>query len=136
MATTPQFSTAPNIGMQRLTAASMARDTIVPAPGDLVFTAGANGSRIDRVDVMASAAEGGAAAARVTRLWLFDGTTARLLRELELPAVTPSATVKGAQQTVYFTNGLVLPAGWTLRATLSVAGANDAVTVIAYGGDY
>lgn len=136
MATTPQFSTTPKIGMVRLTAASAARDTIVPAAGDLVFTAGANGARIDRVDVLPSAAEGGAAAARVVRLWLYDGTTARLLAEVEMAAGTPSATVKGVAQTVSFSNGLVLPTGWTLRATMSVAGASDAVTVIAHGGDY
>lgn len=136
MATTPSFSATPKVGMQRLTAASAARDTIAPAAADLVFTAGANGSRIDRVDLIASGPEGGASAARVCRLWLYDGTTARLLREVEFPAQTPSSTVKGTQQTVNFINGVVIPTGWTLRATLSVAGANDAVTVIAHGGDY
>ena len=109
----------------------------MPAAADLLFTAGANGSRVDRVDVLGSAAEGGAAAARVVRLWCYDGALdPRLFKEVELAAVTPSGTVKGGAATVYFINGLVLPTGWTLRATLSVAGANDAVSLTAHGGDY
>lgn len=136
MATTPQFSVTPKIGALRITAASSARDTLVAAAGNLAFTAGANGSRIDRVDVLGSAAEGGASAARVVRLWIYDGVTAFLAAEVEMPAITPSATLKGTQQTVLFTNGLVLPTGYTLRATLSVAGGSDAVNVITHGGDY
>lgn len=133
MATTPQFTTTPKIGALRIAGATATRDGLAPAAGDLVFTAGANGSRIDRVDVIDSVTPAGVGAARVVRLWLYDGTTARLLQEVELAAATSSATVKGTAQTLYFTNGLVLPTGWTLRATCSVA---DGTNVIAHGGDY
>lgn len=132
MSTTANFTTTPRIGMLRIAAGTATRDGLAAAAGDLVFTAGANGSRIDRVELIDSDAVG-ASAARVVRLWLYDGTTARLLREVEMGAATSSATAKGAQQTVYFINGVVLPTGWTLRATSSTAGA---INVIALGGDY
>lgn len=133
MATTPQFTVTPKIGALRIAAATNTRDGLAPAASDLVFTAGANGSRIDRVDVIDSTTPAGAGAARVVRLWVYDGTTARLLAEVELPAATSSATVKGAAQVVYFSNGVVLPTGWTLRATCSTT---DGTNVIAHGGDY
>lgn len=138
MATTPTFAATPKIGLLQLSAATTGRDTITPAAGNLVFTAGTNGSRIDRVDVVGAALVGGSApSANVVRLWVYDGVTVLLLREVEVPATTPTASVKGFAAVVEFPNGLVLANGSTLRATVhTYAGAQDKFNVIAHGADY
>lgn len=138
MATTPTFAATPNVGMKQIGVATAGRDTFAPLAGDLILTAGANGSRIDRVDVIgAGLVGGGAPSANVVRLWLYDGATALLLREIEVPATTPTATAKGFAASIEFPNGRILPNGWTLRATVhTYAGAQDKFNVIAQGADY
>jgi hypothetical protein len=134
MATTPQFSTTPKVGMLQNPTQSSARNTITPGAGDLVFTAGANGSRIDRVDVINADAEASAPPANVVRLWIYDGTNARLVHEVEMPANSPATTVKGYKETVTFINGLILPTGYTMRATRALG--TSSYNVIAHGADY
>jgi hypothetical protein len=138
MATTPTFAATPNVGMKQIAVATTARDTYTPISGDLVFTAGASGSRIDRVDVVSAALVGGGApSANVVRLWLYDGTDVRLLREIEVPSTTPTASAKGFAASVEFPTGRIVPAGCTVRATLhTYAGAQDKYNVIVQGANY
>jgi len=138
MATTPTFASTPKIGLNQTAAAQTARDTFAVAGGDLVLTAGANGTRVDRVDIISAALVGGGApSANVARLWIYDGASVRLLVEVEVPSTTPTASVKGFTSAVNFPNGLILPAGYSLRATIhTYAGAPDKMNFIAHAADY
>jgi invasion protein IalB len=48
-------------------------------------------------------------------------------------AITPSSTVQAFTATVVFPNGLVLPTGYTLRASTHNA---ESCNVVAEGGNY
>lgn len=127
----PQFTASPIIGKGSL---STAETDLAGTPGDNItlVTAGINGTRID--EVVVNGATAGLQAAKVIRLWIVldSGPTWTLLYEIALAAVTQSATVAGQHASVSFSN-LVLPSGYSLRATTSVT---EATTVHALGGAY
>lgn len=110
MSTQAQYASTARTAIAQATAANTNRDgtgTIAT-----VFTAGASGSRIDDVTITAV----GTTTAGMVRLFLHDGTNARLLREVAVSAITPSGTV--AAFTASLTNlALVLQSGWSLRAS-------------------
>jgi hypothetical protein len=87
----PIYGDSVYVGMGQLTAANTARD----GTGALVQIAqgGADGSRIDMVKIMAV----GTTTAGMIRLFLSldNGTTKRLIAEIPVSAVTPSASVNG-----------------------------------------
>jgi hypothetical protein len=113
--------------MGALSAANAARDgtgTVVT-----LFTAGASGSRIDDIYIVAT----GTTTAGVIRLFLHDGTTARLLSENLVSAITPSTTIP-VWSTTLLGQGIVIPSGWSLRAT-----TNNAETfniIVTRAGDF
>jgi hypothetical protein len=129
MASTPAFAATPKAALAQVSAANTNRDgtgTIVT-----VLTAGANGTRIERVKVKAV----GATTAGMIRLYLNDGTNTRLLEEALVAAVTPSGIVETFEAEFDFSRPdqmLVLPNGWTLRASTHVA---ETFNVIAIGAD-
>lgn len=135
--TSPIFTLIPEAATANIAAANTARD----GSGTLVslFTAGANGSRIDFITFTSAQATPAASALRVCRVFLTNtaGANPRLISEVSLPAVTASNTAIGATATITFTNGLVIASGQQIRVTQSVYGsAADATDVIARGGDY
>lgn len=127
MSTQAQYASTPKTAAAQLTTANALRDgtgTVVT-----VFTAGANGSRIDDIYMTATVAT----TAGMVRLFLHDGTNTRLFREVLVSATTPSATV--AAWTTSLTNlSLVLGAGWSLRASTEKA---EAINVnVTRAGDF
>lgn len=135
--TTPIFPLTPNIGFARLSAANTARD----GSGSIttVFTAGANGSRVDQIIWTSAQATAAANSAMVGRIFVTDtsGTNPRLIGELAISAVTASNTAIGAQQIYTFVGGLVLASGQLIKVCQSVyASAADQMDVIAKGADY
>ena len=135
--TTPIFTLTPNAALANITAANTARD----GSGTLVtlFTAGANGSRVDFITFTSSQATAAASSARVQRIFLTDNTglNPRLISEVVLAAVTASTTAIGATSTVTFTNGLVIASGQIIKVTQSVyASAADGTDCLARGGNY
>jgi hypothetical protein len=122
MASNANYAATPKSALAQLSAANTNRDgtgTIVT-----VLTAGTSGSRIDDIVITATAAT----TAGMVRLFLHDGTNARLFREVPVTAITPSATVQAF--TASLPNlALVLAPGWSLRASTNNAEAfNVAVT--------
>lgn len=96
-----------------------------------VFTAGSSGSRIERVRINAA----GTTTAGVIRLYIHDGTNARLFREILVSAITPSTTVETFSAEVDCSyNGamLLLPSGYSLRVSTHNA---ETFNVFAFGGD-
>lgn len=110
MATTANYASTPRAAVAQVSTANTNRDgtgTIAT-----VFTAGSNGSRVDDIIIIAT----GTTTAGMVRLFLHDGTNARLWQEVGITAITPSATVQAF--TTQLTNiALILPNGWSIRAS-------------------
>lgn len=122
MASNANYAATPKSALAQLSAANTLRDgtgTIVT-----VLTAGTSGSRVDDIVITAT----GTTTAGMVRLFLHDGTNARLLREVPVTAITPSGTVQAF--TASLPNlALVLAPGWSLRAsTHNAESFNVAVT--------
>lgn len=129
MATTPNFSATPQAATAVISTANTNRDgtgTIAT-----VLTAGASGSRIERVCVRAT----GTTTAGMVRLFTHDGTNARLLEEIPIAAQTPSGTAPayGADLVFGDVRPLFLPTGWSLRASTNNA---ESFVVTAFGGSF
>lgn len=126
MATDPQFAATPGLEHGQVSTANTNRDgtgTIAT-----ILTAGSNGTKIEEITVQATATT----TAGMVRLYLHDGTNARLFDEFGVPAVTPSASVACWRQTRTYTN-LVLPTGWSLRASTHNA---ETFNVECFAGDF
>ena len=99
-----------------------------------------NGLRIDSIQVNACGTGITTAnAANIVGIWLWDGTIARLINEILVTAVTPSASATAAfTSTLTFTQPLNLPAAFTLYASVGVTttAAGTALQVTAFGGAY
>lgn len=116
MASSAQYAATPKTAVAQLSAANANRDgtgTIVT-----VLTAGTNGTRVDDLTIEATATT----TAGMVRLFLHDGTNARLWREIPVTAITPSATVQAFTSSLS-NIALVLQTGWSLRAATEKAEA-------------
>ena len=134
MATTPSFVSSPKIGIGTCTVAEVVRSGS-PTNTVLVYTAGASGSRIDRIDLMESSGNGHTTSVNTVSLWIYTGVAYYLFREVAmLTPPTPNAGVAGFQTSLTFPFGLNLQSGYSLRASIRVS-VGDSVNVIAYGGD-
>jgi hypothetical protein len=117
----------------------------------LVFTAGANGSRIDQVTCRFASTNGatasGTSSASLIRFWINNGaanTTATnniFFGEVAMAGTSVTALGTSALAVNYLTlptGGLNLPAGYRLYAgtTVAAGGTNIAFAVSAIGGDY
>lgn len=95
-----------------------------------VMTAGANGSAITRVDVVAP----GTTTAGMVRLFLDNGSAKFLIKEIAITAITPSASLPGfADSWTPGGDGLCLPTGWSLKASTHNA---ESFNVAAHYGNY
>ena len=132
MATSPQYIGTPKNGT--LTANLATADTLLNNPTTFitVYTAGASGSRIDRVRIKAVATT----AAGLVRLFISNdgGTNKRLLTEIAVSAITASATVPAFETEQVFSGGLVMQANSILYATTSVSQALTVIPTLA--GDF
>ena len=127
-----QYTNVAKVGLGNVTAANTNRDgtgTIVTC-----LTAGASGSRIDQIKVMARVTT----TAGMIRLYIHDGTTAWLWKEIPVQAVTPGATQVGFTKALAAGDGesidlpLVIPTGYSIRASTHNA---ESMNVIVQGGD-
>ena len=133
MATSAQYAATPKVGSALLTTA----DTSLTAPTTVgtVLTAGSSGTRIDYIDIQGVATTN----AGLINLFLFDGSTYSLWAQVPVIAVTSSTTAPAFQATLSSNVNsnimpLILPTGWSLRATTSVV--QTGIRVIAQGGDF
>jgi hypothetical protein len=129
MASQPIFFATPKNGAGDLSAANTNRD----GTGTLVdiISGGTSGTKVERVIVQAKATT----TAGFVRLFLNNGTTSRLIREVPVTAATPSASVAAFRSEVDFSNPsqiLVVPNGWKLQAAPHNA---ETFAVTAIGAD-
>jgi hypothetical protein len=110
MATSAQYASTVRAAAAQVTTANTNRN----GTGAIVtvFTAGSSGSRIDDISIDAVATT----TAGVVRLFINDGTTSYLWQEILVTAVTPSTTV-AVWSYVLLNQALVIPTGWSLRAS-------------------
>jgi hypothetical protein len=108
------YANTPRAALGQVSVANTARD----GTGTLatILTAGSNGTRIDDIKVQST----GTTTAGVVRLFLHDGTNARLLDEILVPAITPSTTVEAFSASL-LNQAIVIPSGWSLRASTNNA---------------
>lgn len=132
MATTPAYAATPRNGMAVVSTANTNRD----GTGTIgtIFSAGASGSRIDKIIIKAQ----GTTTAGMVRLFIHDGSNARLFDEVLVQAITPSATVLSFQAVLAANQitvelPLIIPSGYSLRASTHNA---ESFNIIAMGGDF
>ena len=132
MAIQAQYASVPRCAIGQVSTANTTRDgtgTIAT-----IFTAGSNGSRIDAIILKAIATT----TAGMIRLFVHDGTNARLLTEVPVTPLTPSGTLPSWEAQLN-TNTMTqflpvfLPSGFSLRASTNNA---ETFNVIAEGGDF
>jgi hypothetical protein len=155
---TPVFTQTPNVGALNAIVSTAMTNTkafdgteTAGTPLALVFTAGADGARIDQVMCRLASTNGatasGTSAATVVRFWINNGsanTTAGnniFLGEVAIPAT--AVTALGTTQLTTYpltlpTNGLNIPATYRIYGGLTVAagGTNIAIAMSAFGGNY
>jgi hypothetical protein len=114
MSATANYASTPRAAVGQVSVANTARD----GTGTLatIFTAGASGSRVDDIVITAT----GTTTAGMVRLFVHDGTNARLWQEVQVNAATPSGTVPAFTATL-LNQALILPNGWSLRASTNNA---------------
>jgi len=146
--TTPIFVLTANRGTDgsvangaRLTNVGNAtRDLSTTVGASQLYSAGANGSRIESITFTHTGTAYTISVACVGRVWLCTssaGANPRLIAEVALPAVTPSSIAIGQQQSITFTTPLFIPSGMYLWTAVSVAqGSALGYDVSVNGGDY
>ena len=110
-----------------------------PCVAVLLATAGAYGTKIDKIGVKAiSTSFTAASAAAEVLIWLSDGVTAYVIDEILVTAVTPNTTTTPSFNTFNTYDNLVLPPGSFLYASTSVTttASTTALSVQAFGGSY
>jgi hypothetical protein len=133
MAQTANYVGTPNVGIGQATVANTNRD----GTGTLatIFTAGASGGRIDKLDCQAVATT----TAGMLRFFMFDGTNSRLFYELPVAAVTPSGTAPAWRATLSEDAiaqelfPIVLEANEQLRVSTNNA---ETFNILATGGNF
>jgi hypothetical protein len=126
----PAFATIPRVACVNISTANTNKTDTGTITG--VFTAGANGSKIERVAIKAT----GTTTAGMVRLWTRIGSVNFLLKEIDVTAITPSGTVKSFESEIDFSlpdQTLLLAAGNELRASTHNA---ESFNVFAFGGDF
>ena len=131
MSSSPQFASVAKTSAVTIDVANTNRNGTGTV--GTVFTAGTNGSRIDKIIICAH----GSTTAGNIRLFIHDSISFFLFKEIPVIAVTPAATVPTfstvLSQEVETTLPLILQAGYSLRASTE---KGEAFNIIAIGGDF
>ena len=155
---TPVFTQTPNVGaLNAIVSTAMTNTKAFDGTETagtalaLVFTAGADGARIDQIMCRLASTNGatasGTSAATVVRFWANNNsvnTTAGnniFIGEVAIPATAVTALGTTALTTYPLTlplNGLNLPASYRIYGGLTVAagGTNIAIAISAFGGNF
>lgn len=96
-----------------------------------VCTGATDGTRIHKITIKATVTT----TAGMVRLFIDNLTNIRLWKEIEVPAITVSATVKAFEFVIYLPDqeALVLPSGYILKAGTEKA---ETFNVVAEGGNF
>lgn len=129
MAASPTFATTPRLAVVQVTTANTARDGS-GSPTD-VITGVAAGTIIEKIRIQSTVT----VTAGVVRIFVYDGSNYRLLKEVMVTATTPSTSVEAWSWTLLFQGAdkIVLPsASWKIAATTH---NTETFNVFAFGED-
>lgn len=126
MAAAPAYAPTPVLWAGLVPATA---DTSWTAPSNVtnLGSAGASGTKLVQVDVIPA----GTTVAGLVNVFLYDGSAYHLLESVTIAAATLSATAGPVKQSFTYDN-VVLPSGWSLRVTNTIAGNVSLITVNAY----
>lgn len=126
----PIFPGASKLGKCALSSAVTAR-TVTGVTGlTKLFDAGANGTRLDRLALKATAATSNG----LLFLWLYSGSgDADLWKEIPIDQTGAPSTVAASFEAEKNFDREVIPAGYSVYVSETVA---NALRVFAFGGDY
>jgi hypothetical protein len=127
MAADPIFAATPRNGVGQISTANTNRDGTGTV--GTIFTAGSSGSIITVITVKAQVTT----TAGMVRLFVYDGTNYRLWREVPVSAITVSASQPAFEEHIVDFGGLLLPSGYSLRASTHNA---ETFNIICQGGDF
>lgn len=143
---TPIFAQAPYFKATSLAAVTACTTRAPTATASLaaanivaLTAASTNGLRIDAIEVQAcSSSITAATVAQIVGIWMWDGTTAYLIDEIQVTAQTPSTTSPAFTLTKTYTSPIVVPASHVLycSTTVTTTASTTALSVIATGGVY
>lgn len=129
--TTPIFGLTANVTKVRVTTANTTRDLSVTTNSVLSFTAGTNGSRVERITFTHVAAnQTTASVAAVVRIYITNTaiTDPILYKEIGIALATPSSTAIGATTQLVIPGGIFIPSGQFMYVTTSATTTWDVVT--------
>ena len=134
MSTTPNYASTPDAGAALLTTANTGTRA-APVGDSVIFTPGASGGQVERITVEPVATT----VAGTVQVFRNIGASKYLYAEIQLQIQTASTGMAITPQTLEAVNypnlfPIILPAGATLSAALSVA--QTGVVVQAEGGSY
>jgi hypothetical protein len=131
MATAPNFTGTPRVGVASVSTSNANRDgtgTIVD-----VITGASTGTKIQEIVIKST----NDPADSIVTLFLNDGTTNWLFDEIDLGNPAAGSTTVTAYRTVAQYSNLILPnASWKVRAAITVAPTAGVINVFAVGGDF
>jgi hypothetical protein len=131
MANDPQFAATPLYGVA-LTPATLDTSLTAPTHTAQILASQTNGCKIEQIRFVQVATT---AAAGIVNLFLYDGTNYRLFDFYTFAAVSLSTTSELAPVDKYYPN-LIIPTGWQLVCSVTVAAGQSAFNVHAFGGAY
>jgi fructose-1,6-bisphosphatase/sedoheptulose 1,7-bisphosphatase-like protein len=102
-----------------------------------IFTAAANGSRIDFVKIKGIVAVGSTQAADAVRLWIGNAAgTLFALTEVNFAVGSGAVAVGLANAEQIVPLGISLPTGFTLQASTDIGGSTASYHITAFGADF
>jgi hypothetical protein len=130
--TVPIYPIAPALAQVSLVAAApvTSRANIVGTTGLVELSAATtNGRRVDKIEVKGQ----GTTVASIVSIWAYDGTTSRLIDEIDVPLNGSASTTVDSSLVSKSYNNLVLPPNTRLYVSQTIA---TNVNITLYGGDY
>jgi hypothetical protein len=135
MAADPQFASTLKLGAALLGAAETS--LTVPTTTSIIVNAGANGTKVEEVVIHAATTTLiPTTVAGLVYLFFYDGANYRLWDTLAVTAVTPAAAGPAPFRLAKPYSNMLLPTGWSLRASQSIAGNANILVCGAVGGDF
>lgn len=130
MATAPAFAATVGTEVVSVSVANTARDgtgTIAT-----VLTAGSSGTKIEEIVMKAEDDP----ADSIVILWLHDGTNYHMFEEWDIGDPADGTTTVAAYRESRTYENLIIPSGWSLRASITVALTAGVIKVFALAGDF
>ena len=136
MSTQANFAATPRASSALVNTANTNTDGTGGGAFPSVFAAGANGSRIDSLQIKGIVANGSTQAADSVRLWIYNGANKFFLREIIVPVGAGNVSATQTNFETVIALGLVLPTGYSLYASTDIGGATASYHLTAFGGDF